>query len=114
MGAIAYRALTGQPAFTGGDPTSTLYRVVHVQPVQPSLLADVSPDLDRVLALGLAKDRERRFDSAATLARAFRDALNGELSTPLRQAADALLAAEPWTIPSAEVASGLTPRRPRP
>lgn len=114
LGAIAYRALTGQPAFTGGDPTSTLYRVVHVQPVQPSLLADVSPDLDRVLALGLAKDRERRFDSAATLARAFRDALNGELSTPLRQAADALLAAEPWTIPSAEVASGLTPRRPRP
>ncbi|MBK9001650.1 MAG: serine/threonine protein kinase [Myxococcales bacterium] len=111
LGAIAYRALTGQPAFTGADPTSTLYQVVHVQPVRPSLLSDASPDVDRVLALGLAKDRERRLDSAVTLAQAFRDAVRGELSTPLRQAADALLAAEPWAAPVADSASSLTARR---
>ena len=100
LGAIAFRALTGQPAFAAGDPSATLYKVVHVQPPQPSLSTQVPPDVDRVLALALAKDRERRFDSALVFAQAFRSAARGELSTPLRVAADALLAEQPWSTPA--------------
>ncbi|MCC6668507.1 MAG: serine/threonine protein kinase [Polyangiaceae bacterium] len=101
LGAITFRALTGQPAFAADEPAAILYQVVHVQPQQPSYLVGVPTDVDRVLALGLAKDREQRIDTAAAFASAFRDALKGQLSTPLRNAADALIAADPWTAPSA-------------
>jgi hypothetical protein len=70
-----------------------------VQPQQPSYLVSVPTDVDRVLALGLAKHREQRIDTAAAFASAFRDALKGQLSTPLRNAADALVADDPWTAP---------------
>ncbi|MBI3179557.1 MAG: serine/threonine protein kinase, partial [Deltaproteobacteria bacterium] len=100
LGAIAYRVLTGQPAFTAGVAASILYQVVHMQPPQPSVLASLHPDVDRVLALGLAKDKARRLESAAAFALAFRAALRGELSPPLRQAADALLATDPWANPT--------------
>lgn len=100
LGAIAFRALTGQPAFSASDPAAILYQVVHVQPQQPSYLVGVPTDVDRVLALGLAKDRDLRIDTATAFASAFRDALRGQLSTPLRQAADRLISADPWTAPS--------------
>jgi serine/threonine-protein kinase len=99
LGAIAFRVLTGQPAFTADEPTSILYQVVHAQPAQPSTLADVHPDVDRALALALAKDRERRFESAMAFAEAFRLARKGALPGSLRDAADALLREQPWSQP---------------
>ncbi|HEU4726370.1 MAG TPA: protein kinase, partial [Kofleriaceae bacterium] len=55
LAAIIYRSVTGHPAFSGKDVPTTLYDVVYRVPTQPSLLAPVPGDVDRVLALGLAK-----------------------------------------------------------
>jgi len=97
LGVIAYRCLTGRPAFTAPDSVLTVYNVVHVQPARPT---DVAPylggDVERVLALVLAKDRERRFSSASMFAAALADAARDRLDARLRADADALIAAEPW------------------
>jgi predicted Ser/Thr protein kinase len=96
LGAIAYRCLVGRPAFTAQESVLTLYNVVHVQPARPSDFADLGPDVERVLALALAKDRERRFATASMFATALSDALRDRLDARLRTDADALIAEQPW------------------
>jgi serine/threonine-protein kinase len=96
LAAIAYRCLTGHPPFTGKDVPTTLYDVVYKMPVQPSLLAHLPLDVERVLAIGLAKDRDARFDRASALAQAMAAAARGDLDPALRDRAEALLAKQPW------------------
>lgn len=97
LGAIAYRCLTGQPAFSGRDVPMILHEVVYRVPVRPSLLAAELPeDVDRVLAIALAKRREDRFDCGGELADAFAAAVRGALGDRLRRRADALVARYPW------------------
>jgi serine/threonine-protein kinase len=96
LAAILYRSVTGHPAFTGKDVPTTLYDVVFRVPTQPSLLASVPADVDRVLALGLAKNIHERFASATQLAAAFALAIRDELSPELRRRADDLMVKHPW------------------
>jgi serine/threonine-protein kinase len=101
LAAILYRSVTGHPAFTGKDVPTTLYDVVYRVPTQPSLLTRVPADVDRVLALGLAKDLNERFVSAIELAGWFALAIRDSLSPAQRQRADDLVAKHPWgTRPS--------------
>jgi serine/threonine protein kinase len=79
LAAIAYRSITGQPPFAGSDVPSILYSVVHELPPAPSQLTRVPPAVDAVLAIGLAKRAEDRFDSAAELGTALARAMRGEL-----------------------------------
>jgi hypothetical protein len=74
----------------------TMYNVSHVMPVRPSSLARLPEDVDRVLMLALAKDRDDRFDSAAIFAAALADAARGQLDAALRSRADRLLARLGW------------------
>jgi serine/threonine-protein kinase len=94
--AIAYRCLTGQPAFTARDVPTTLYRVVHAMPRRPSDVVDVNIDVERVLAIGLAKRASRRFDGATELADALVSAARGTLDPALRARADRLIEKRPW------------------
>jgi serine/threonine-protein kinase len=96
LAAILYRAVTGHPAFTGKDVPTTLYDVVYRVPTQPSMLAVVPGDVDRVLALGLAKDRKDRFATALELATWFASAVRDSLTSEQRQRADDLAARQPW------------------
>jgi tRNA A-37 threonylcarbamoyl transferase component Bud32 len=96
LGVVAYRVLTGRPAFTGPESASTLYNVVHVQPVRPGEVARLSRDIERVLAIALAKDRTRRFSSSMMFAAALREAARDNLDERLRRDADALLEEQPW------------------
>jgi eukaryotic-like serine/threonine-protein kinase len=96
LAAIAYRVLTGAPPFTGTDFMSTMYQVAHDQPPRPGSLASLSADLDRMLALGLAKDRDRRIRSATSFAAGLRDAARGELDERFREDADKLIEDHPW------------------
>lgn len=96
LGVITFRVLSGQPPFTAADAISTLYNVAHVQPVRPTHLVRVTEDVERVLALSLAKDRARRFSSATMFAAALREAARQRLDDRLRRDADALLQAHPW------------------
>jgi eukaryotic-like serine/threonine-protein kinase len=96
LAAIAYRALTGRPAFAGRDMPRTLFDVCYVQPIQPSKLVPMSLDVERVLALGLAKDPNDRFATALEFARALRAAFDSTLDARLRERGEAHLARQPW------------------
>ncbi len=96
LAAIVYRALTGRPPFTGKDLPTTLFNVVYGTPPQPSVLAEVDPAIDLVLAVAMAKDPAMRFASARDFAAALESAQSGLIENSLRERADALLEAHPW------------------
>jgi serine/threonine-protein kinase len=101
LAAIAYRCLTGRPPFSGKDLPTTLYNVCYSMPPQPSLVAELPPAVDSVLAVGLAKRARDRFDSAGELSAALRASLMGQRDDWIERRALALLAELPW---------GTTPR----
>jgi hypothetical protein len=96
LAAILYRAITGHPAFTGKDVPTTLYDVVFRIPTQPSMLAPLPADVDRVLGLGLAKHAADRFATATELAAWFTAAIRDGLDHEQRRRADDLLGRHPW------------------
>jgi serine/threonine-protein kinase len=96
LGVIAYRALTGRPAFSGEEMASILFEVLTAMPPRPSDSARLHEDVDRVLAIALAKDPWERFDSGAELADALDKGSRGRLPDALRARADRLLQEHPW------------------
>ncbi|TMQ13553.1 MAG: serine/threonine protein kinase [Deltaproteobacteria bacterium] len=96
LAAIIFRAITGHPVFTGKDVPSTLYEVVYRVSTRPSQLTELPPDVDRVLAVGLAKDPRDRFGFALELARWFSAAVTQGLDPDQRRRADELIARQPW------------------
>jgi serine/threonine-protein kinase len=96
LGAVAYRALTGQPAF-GGSEVQALFDVVYRQPTAPSDVQRGLPkDVDLALAIALAKDPRDRFANGGELAAALRAASLGRLTPALRARALATLRKRPW------------------
>lgn len=96
LGAVLYRALTGRPAFSAATPALTMFVVHSRQPARPGDLVPLSADVEAVLALALAKERDDRFSSAAELAIAWDAARRGALPASLRSHAAALLRRQPW------------------
>jgi serine/threonine-protein kinase len=94
---VLYRALTGRPAFPGSGTPRIMFDVVYSMPEQPSRQSKgLSRDMDLVIATGLAKDRERRFQSASDLIAALHAAVGGNLDEAHRTAGRALLLERPW------------------
>jgi serine/threonine-protein kinase len=96
LAAIAYRAITGSPPFSGNEIAHVLYSVVYQQPSSPAELASIPVDVELVLALGMAKDRDQRFSQVEEFAAAMRAAWHGQLADDYRARAWALLKAAPW------------------
>ena len=97
LGAVAYRALTGRPPFSGPDVPQILFEIVYHSPPRPSdLVPHLPADVDLVLALALAKRAELRFESAADFATALVLASKGMLPASLRDRAKAAVAQAPW------------------
>jgi serine/threonine-protein kinase len=96
LGVIAYRVLTGRPAFDGETTAEILYKVVHAMPPRPSEVAPLPAEIDLVLALALAKDPADRFETAADFAQAIDAAAHGRLDATLRGRAEALLRVLPF------------------
>jgi serine/threonine-protein kinase len=96
LAAIAYRCLTGHPPFTGKDVPTTLYEVATKMPSQPSQLAELPRDVDRVLAIGLAKEPRHRFPDAPAFADALVAAIAERLPEDLRRVGELRIVAHPW------------------
>lgn len=96
LGVIAYRALTGMPAFTGPDIPEIMHAVVYDMPARPSTVAKLPTAVDSVMAIALAKRAEDRFDSGAELAKHLREASRGIISPALDARAQRLLSKLPW------------------
>ena len=96
LGVIAYRSLTGRPAFSGKDVPATMYEVVYGMPARPSDMADLDPDIDLALAVAIAKSPAERFGTPEELAGAIEAALAGRLPGPIRRRGARLLEVHPW------------------
>jgi eukaryotic-like serine/threonine-protein kinase len=96
LGVIIYRVLTGVPAVVPAEVPAMLQEVAYKMPVQPSKRAKVSPALEAVLAIALAKSPMHRFSTAGDLAAAFRAAAAGKVDRAIQQRAQAALADVPW------------------
>ena len=96
LAAVAYRALTGRPAFGGDKLPVVLYRVVYGMPEAPSSMVAVPADVDLVFARGLAKRPEDRYANTAELARSLALAARGQLTEAMRSQARRLVRKHPW------------------
>jgi hypothetical protein len=76
LGAITYRCLTGRLPHHTSDLAALIYQVVHVAPARPGALADVPREVDDVLAVAMAKDPRRRFQSAGELVQQLSSAIH--------------------------------------
>jgi len=97
LGVIIYRAVTGQPAFSGDDVHAILYAVVNTMPPAPSRVSPVPEGFDPVLAVALAKQPEQRFDDVGQLVAAVEAAAAGWVDHRTRSLARRALAAHPWS-----------------
>jgi serine/threonine-protein kinase len=104
LAAIAYRSLTGHPPYAAGEIAETLYRVVHTLPRRPTELVEVPPEVDLVLAIGLAKHPGRRFTSALELSEALTAAFTGTLGDAVRARGMNLEREGAWSKPRASTA----------
>jgi serine/threonine-protein kinase len=97
LGAVVYRALTGSVPFTGEGMPQVLHAIAYASPIRPRELAPELPhDVERFLAIALAKRPADRFESAPQLAEAMRRAAEGKLPGSMRERAHALTAEFPW------------------
>jgi eukaryotic-like serine/threonine-protein kinase len=94
LGAVAYRALTGELPFADDDPAIVLREVTTQMPFRPG----ISPAVDAVLAIALAKRPEDRFPSAAALAEAMAAAVAGRLPAELVDQSHDVLRRHPWRV----------------
>ena len=66
FGSVVYEMATGQRAFSGGSKLSSLSAVLYKDPQPASqAVADVPPELDRIIGRCLKKDPERRWQTMA-------------------------------------------------
>ncbi|MCB9599997.1 MAG: serine/threonine protein kinase [Sandaracinus sp.] len=96
LAAIAYRALTGRPAFAAKEIPQLVSAVADSLPPRPGELVSVPGPVDDVLRIGLAKSPEDRFATAVELARAFDAALRGERDPKVASRARTLEAELAW------------------
>jgi hypothetical protein len=91
LGAIVFRALTGQSAFPARTTAAAVYEAVHVDPPPPSAIEPSLPhDVDVVIALALAKKPQQRYLTPSELARDLRAAFASTLSDETRDRAAAI------------------------
>lgn len=80
---LLYEMLAGRPPFTGDSPVSVAYQHVRELPPVPSTFnPQLGPALDALLMRALQKDRNQRFQDAASFRRALRAAGTGVMPSP--------------------------------
>ena len=105
FGAVLYEMVTGRRAFDAGSQPSIIAAILEREPAPISAVTPLTPpSLDRVVRKCLAKDRDRRWQSAADLC----DELSWiAQSSSAHQTAVVRQPARSWRLPIAAVAATL-------
>ncbi len=89
MAVVLYQVLTGEQPFSGDNPTTMMYRIIHKAPVPPRQLNGSLPEaVDAVLLRAMAKNPEERYPSCTDLAEALAGALGLPSAAPAPPAVD--------------------------
>ncbi len=97
LGVIFYELLTGERPFTGTNPTTIIYKILHEDPVPPKALnVTLHPGLDYIVRKMLSKDPGQRYQSCAELTQDIRNYSN--LGAPPKIEAPAASRSR-WRIP---------------
>jgi tRNA A-37 threonylcarbamoyl transferase component Bud32 len=101
-GVLFYELCTGRLPFPGETVHEIGYKVCHLDPTPPTqLVPNLPAAVDAVVARALDKDRERRYRSAAEMARAVAGALSGDRApAPIAVAPSPALAPAPSPAPA--------------
>ena len=76
LACVLFQCLTGAAPFTGGNALALMHAHINEAPPRPTThRPELTPAFDHVIAAGLAKRPEDRFESAGALAAAARQAL---------------------------------------
>ena len=68
LGVMLYQILTGQMPFMGRNPYEVYRKVLEEDPTPPTQVnPSISPDLEKVCLMALAKDREERYETALAM-----------------------------------------------
>ena len=82
FGCLLYEILAGRPPFGGETPSDTLSLILHREPPPLARYApEVPPELERIVAKALTKDRDERYQTMKDLAvdlKRFRSGLGAE------------------------------------
>jgi serine/threonine protein kinase len=71
FGSVLYEMATGRRPFTADSRLTLLTRIVNEDPIPPSQIASLPPDLEKVILRCLRKDASRRYQTMADLRVAF-------------------------------------------
>jgi serine/threonine protein kinase len=79
LGVVLYELLTGRVPFTGERPSIVVYHHISTPPPPPSTFnPNISPSMEQIVLKALAKDRARRFASAAEMMATLHDVVQSE------------------------------------
>jgi serine/threonine protein kinase len=83
LACVLYEALTGEPPFAGTTAAHLMYAHVNTPPPRPSTTQpNMPPQLDEVIATGMAKDPYQRYATTVELSDAARNAITVPTRTP--------------------------------
>jgi TonB family protein len=83
LGVVLYEMLTGRKLFRGESEISVIEQVRDAKVEAPSIANDeVTPEIDRIVLKALAREPERRYATAAEMARDLEHVLYGFKPTP--------------------------------
>src|SRR5579863_7404944 len=90
FGAVVYEMATGKKAFAGETSASVMAKILESDPPPMTLLQPMTPPaLDRVVKRGLAKDPDKRWQTASDLCEELRWIAEGDSHTAMPAAATA-------------------------
>jgi serine/threonine protein kinase len=107
LACVLYECLTSSRPFPGDSVEQQIAGHLTTPPPRPSLArAGVSPQLDTVIATGMAKDPDERYRTTVELARAARTAVTAPIGRPPSPRSQRTAT---WTPPSAPTEAAHTP-----
>ena len=114
---VVYQMLTGRVAFESDSWIQVMYKHVNDPPDPPSTVRPQLADIlliDRIIAKGLEKDREKRYQSAVEFADELRAACPSVAAGSKQEGATAIypVSSIPEGLPFSETPSGVSPAPP--